>query len=330
MCPPSFSNMSSSSCMSDVFRNYRLSTADKSQVCDGRNLDDLRMYMSAKPPKNSTSEDIKPKRGARKTDYSYRPTSSRSNRSKAEQRTTQQPQQPPPPPAKPKTKSFLPSPFPSDSDHTLDDSYQMGELPISQEDNHKKLLVNERRPSLPLKQKQESRDTSSTESAAQQRRNSDSSNSSRSRVTMRKLSEPMHRCSFTNASVSGIMRPARYSSNNLAAMTDARMSPDRKKTTQRSSTLIRKSSSTTDFSQHSLSKLSLSRNRTSSSNLSDLKKSSESSLSHSRSSADLLRRPSRRTMSVADMANATWSNSTPTNQSSVAFSKSMEVYVFKK
>jgi len=43
-------------------------------------------------------------------------------------------------------------------------------------------------------------------------------------------------------------------------------------------------------------------------------------------------------MSVADIANATWSNSTPINEESkeewvasgVAFSKSMEVYVFKK
>src|SRR5210317_937570 len=101
MCPPSFSNMSSSSCMSDVFRNYRLSTADKSQVCDGRNLDDLRVHLSTKPSKNSTAEDIKPKKkGTRKTDYSYRPTSSRIDRSKAEQRTTTQPQQPQP--AKPK------------------------------------------------------------------------------------------------------------------------------------------------------------------------------------------------------------------------------------
>jgi hypothetical protein len=39
-----------------------------------------------------------------------------------------------------------------------------------------------------------------------------------SKAVMRKLSKPMHRCSITNQSVSGIMRPARYSSNNLAGM----------------------------------------------------------------------------------------------------------------
>lgn len=38
------------------------------------------------------------------------------------------------------------------------------------------------------------------------------------RVLMRRLSEPMHRCTVTNKNVSGIMRPARYSSNNLVAL----------------------------------------------------------------------------------------------------------------
>lgn len=45
------------------------------------------------------------------------------------------------------------------------------------------------------------------------------------RVTVRKLSEPMHRCSTTNQTVSGIMRPARYSSNNLAAMANPKPDP---------------------------------------------------------------------------------------------------------
>ena len=35
------------------------------------------------------------------------------------------------------------------------------------------------------------------------------------RVLMRRLSEPMHRCTVTNKNVSGIMRPARYSSTIL-------------------------------------------------------------------------------------------------------------------
>ena len=46
------------------------------------------------------------------------------------------------------------------------------------------------------------------------------SNNATTSVAMRKLSEPMHRCTVTNQNVSGIMRPARYSSNNLAVMAD--------------------------------------------------------------------------------------------------------------
>lgn len=47
---------------------------------------------------------------------------------------------------------------------------------------------------------------------------SDSTTSGRPLVTVRDLSEPKHRCSHTNRNVSGIMRRARYSSNDLAAM----------------------------------------------------------------------------------------------------------------
>jgi len=42
-------------------------------------------------------------------------------------------------------------------------------------------------------------------------------------VTIRKLSEPMHRCRTTNSSISGIMKPCRYSSNNLCAMNASHM-----------------------------------------------------------------------------------------------------------
>lgn len=50
---------------------------------------------------------------------------------------------------------------------------------------------------------------------------SDSTTSGRPLVTVRDLSEPKHRCSLTNQNVSGIMRRARYSSNDLAAMANS-------------------------------------------------------------------------------------------------------------
>lgn len=52
-----------------------------------------------------------------------------------------------------------------------------------------------------------------------------SSNMSGHRATVRKLSEPMHRCSVTNQGVSGIMRRAKYSSNNLAGMVNTTPPP---------------------------------------------------------------------------------------------------------
>lgn len=45
-----------------------------------------------------------------------------------------------------------------------------------------------------------------------------SSNMSGTRTTVRKLSEPMHRCTMTNQNVLGIMRPSRYSTNDFASM----------------------------------------------------------------------------------------------------------------
>ena len=57
----------------------------------------------------------------------------------------------------------------------------------------------------------------STSSRASRRASiGDDSATSRSKPIFRKLSKPKHRCAETNQSVSGIMRPARYSSNNLA------------------------------------------------------------------------------------------------------------------
>lgn len=180
---------------------------------------------------------------------------------------------------------------------------------------------------------QESRDSTESRPDRKPRRSSasdslaSSTHSARRRVTMRKLSEPMHRCSHTNASVNGIMRPARYSSTNLAGMVAAGGPTNGR---------IRKSTSQltlSTYSTHSLSNSSSS-NRLSNEKLGSL--SSAGSLSSLEPSKSL--KP-RRTMSIADMANANW-NSHPALvdqktkdewvASGVAFSKNMEVYVFKK
>lgn len=64
-----------------------------------------------------------------------------------------------------------------------------------------------------------------------------------SRVTVRQLSEPMHRCSTTNQNVLGIMRPARYSSNNLVAMASPTSDPPTVGQTKNNSTNVRRNAS---------------------------------------------------------------------------------------
>jgi hypothetical protein len=343
MCSSSL--MSSSAGRSDLFRNYRFITADKSQLCDGRNLESVRILSSAEPSettdKVAVSDNVKPMEGNISSDSvgrvkGYRPTSSRSRAEvqPRQQEETQQHSQPQEQPsAKPKATSFLPSPLSLESDHALDDSYQefiKESQAASRED--KKSVKTERSATT----QHESRDSTESRSSNQQRRASDSlttsSQSSGTRVTMRKLSEPMHRCSHTNASVNGIMRPARYSSLNLSAMADTSSAPKKA-----SNETIRHC--TSQLSLHTRSTASLSKS-TSSSNLVNQGHSEVSLPLSRRRSADLIKptKPRRR-MSIADMANANWSSyPTPVNQeakdnwvaSGVAFSQSMEVYVFKK
>ena len=280
----------------------------------------------------------------------YRPTSSRHSKAKVrnnekvhprQQDDTQRQPQPqvsqdrrPQPSSKVnKATSFIPGPLWFESDHTLDDSFHQEEKKetesraVSQE--VQKPVKKERSSSM----QQESRDSKESRPDRKPRRSSasdslaSSTHSARRRVTMRKLSEPMHRCSHTNASVNGIMRPARYSSTNLSGMIAAGGPTNGR---------IRKSTSQltlSTYSTHSLSNSSSS-NRLSNEKLGSLSSASSlGSLEPSKSSKP------RRTMSIADMANANW-NSHPALvdqkakdewvASGVAFSKNMEVYVFKK
>ena len=284
----------------------------------------------------------------------YRPTSSRHSKAKVrnnekvhprQQDDTQRQPQPqvsqdrrPQPSSKVnKATSFIPGPLWFESDHTLDDSFHQEEKKETESQavpqEVKKPVKKERSSSM----QQESRDSTESRPDRKPRRSSasdslaSSTHSARRRVTMRKLSEPMHRCSHTNASVNGIMRPARYSSTNLSGMV-ATTSPPALPSNGR----IRKSTSQltlSTYSTHSLSNSSSS-NRLSNEKLGSLSSASSlGSLEPSKSSKP------RRTMSIADMANANW-NSHPALvdqrtkdewvASGVAFSKNMEVYVFKK
>lgn len=316
MC--SSSSSSSSVGRSDLLRNYRFITADKSQVCDGRhNLESMRLFRTAEPPKTATKE------VGNGIGMGYRPTSSRHskkrNNEKRQQDKTQERQERQQPSAKPMGSSFLPNPMSLGSDHTLCDGS------CHQETNdEKKLQPSSKEEGNAVKKERslESRDNTESRPGSQARRSSaggGSVASSGGRVTMRKLSEPMHRCSHTNASVHGIMRPARYSSVNLSGMVGSNSSEG-----------IRKCSS-----QLALS--TLPRKTTSSNRLSGQRQQGSLSTRHS---YDLLTSTKpRRTMSVADMANENWnSHPTPVDQeakdrwvaSGVEFSKNMEVYVFKK
>lgn len=328
MC--SSSSSSASVGRSDVFRGYRFITADKSQVCDGRNLESVRL--SAEPPKTASKE-VQGGSDKKGVDSSvingigkgYRPTSSRHskkrNNEKRRQDKTQVSQERQQPSTKPMVKSFLPDPMSLGSDHTLlDDSCHQESTegkkrqPSSEEEGN---AVKKERSAM----QHESRDSTESRPGSQARRSSagDSVSSSGGRVTMRKLSEPMHRCSHTNASVHGIIRPARYSSFNLSGMADSS-----------SSERIRKCTSQLALSTFPTKTTSSNRR---------LSQGQGSSLSTRRSLDLLTLTKPRRTMSIADMANEDWnSHPIPVDQeakerwvaSGVAFSKNMEVYVFKK
>lgn len=145
-----------------LHKNYKLTTADTSLVCDGSNWETLRVASKNDVPNN------------------YRPRSHSSSRSRNRTRSSSRDK-----------KSF---------------SHNALRLENSQQDSH---------------ERRHSNDGSTSQSAHIRMSQEDLQSvrpSSGSRMTVRKLSEPMHRCSTTNQTVSSIMRPAKYSSNNLAAL----------------------------------------------------------------------------------------------------------------
>lgn len=122
---------------------------------------------------------------------------------------------------------------------------------------------------------------------------------------LRKLSEPMHRCTTTNSTVLGIMRPARYSSSNLASLAGSAR-----------------------YSTNNLAAMNGPGRYTSSNNLSGMGKvSSNTNVSRTSSCLNF------ESQSDVDKSNTSW-DTVPANEANwvangVVFSKSMEVYVFK-
>ena len=193
--------------VTSLIKNYKLSTADISQVCDG-NWDTLKS--TVKP-----TDGGQPKSAADiASSLSYRPARHGRSRSRSNSRSRrhsidsafEEKQQDGP------SSSFLPG-----ASFTSNDGESFGFLDLSEKtDISEKTDSSERRssaPDLTSQKRRPSRRVSDGDDSRSSLRTSGSRN-----VVMRKLSEPMHRCSTTNSSVSGIMRPSRYSSNNLAAM----------------------------------------------------------------------------------------------------------------
>jgi hypothetical protein len=177
---------------STLHKNYKLSTADRSQVCDGGSWENLR--------EAATTEDITDK-------FNYRPSTSRKSHSGSGRAGAafEEKQQDAP-------SSFLPR-------ASLADDESTGFLDLSEKTESERSTTStsrtERRPSGLSSSQTSSKRTKS-------RRSSDgdfpaSKTSNPKNIVLRKLSEPMHR-SMSSNSLSGIMRPSRYSSNNLASM----------------------------------------------------------------------------------------------------------------
>jgi hypothetical protein len=208
--------------MAALMQSYKLETADKAQVCDGGSWEAIRDRVTNSPET----------KGSKKI-YIYRPinrslrlgeteipiVSSEEKRREEKRRDKQS------------TSSFIPRASFSDGDSEL------GFLDLSEKskdhDGTKKTSrhIIERSVSDPdasLHEPRASRRESTgcgTPGDASRRpsRRASSGDLTRdaaggSKAVMRKLSKPRHRCSMTNQSVSGIMRPARYSSNNLAGL----------------------------------------------------------------------------------------------------------------
>ena len=329
-----------------LVQNHKLKTADKAQVCDGSSWEALRDTSDSSPPNTKGIA----------SQFAYHPSRNRLSRrsepevpivssEEREQGTMK--------------SSFIPRPSFGDSDSEVGlDSQQHPETQdvSSKKDRDLRHDITEDRSDGP---KRGSRRTSSedlrpgtpnsdgaTRPTGQPRRPSRrassgdlraspdgtshrpshrgslgeiSTDSSGSKQIMRKLSRPKHRCEVTNQNVSGIMRPARYSSNNLAGMTTQH--PPRTISMNNLSTLGMSRSGTRN-STSNLSSLGLNRpgvrNSTSCTNFATDANGLRRNY-HSNASFD-----SQTTKTTTSMSNATWV------AHGVEFSKNMEVYVFRK
>ena len=300
-----------------LIKEYKQTTADISQVCDGRNFDLLRRM------KESHGSVLK----------KYRPT--RLSRSGTERVAYDEVAKVRPPVdevavdcRRDHRRSFgdiSPTKNGQEVERFVDDDESSHPLDESVLDEHRnysehrcgqsEMGVN----SEPLSQEPQHPRRLSADSCRSQ-----TSSSSSSKITVRKLSEPMHRCKTINSNVCGIMRPARYSSNNLAAMDSS----------QHSSTSARRSSyagASGSAAQFLLDNINNEPNLNTSFNSCEGKNSGGMSCAHSsigrglNSTGDATRM--RRRASYADLKSA--SKNAAWVAHGVNFSKSMEVYVFK-
>jgi len=302
-----------------LIKEYKQTTADTSQVCDGRNFDLLRQI------KESHGSVLK----------KYRPT--RQSRSGTEREACDEVAARLRPPVdevavdrrsghhQSLSSDISPKKCGQDVEEVVDDDESSRPPDESESDEHSNYSEHRRSQS----EMGENREPLSQEPQQPRRLSADScksqaSSSSASKITVRKLSEPMHRCKTTNLNVYGIMRPARYSSNNLAAMD----------TSHHSSTSGRRLSyagASESSSQNLLDNINSKPNLNASFNSCEVENSggmvgAHSSVGHGLNSMQGLGRMRRRA-SYADLKsasqNATWV------AHGVNFSKSMEVYVFK-
>jgi len=201
-------------------QDHKLSTADLSQICDGRNWETFRDVENKKktfpiiaPPahvgENEEESSEEPSEESSR-DYNNLPTREESTSEESEK------------------KQVFYNPI-SSSNKNNRRSSSLGPL---QADENRENEINEKRQPRESRSRRDRRRHSHEDEACaplptgkQSRRPSPPAAGSPPRVAVRNLSEPMHRCSTTNLMVSGIMRAARYSSNNLAAMAEAPTSP---------------------------------------------------------------------------------------------------------
>lgn len=171
-----------------LHKNYKLTTADASQVCDGRNWESFRAA-------DNETDIIS----------SYRPM--RASRSSTKLKDLK----------KEKKSSLNSDAFEGQSAQ----SCGLEQSPSRKADEQVNREQHQRRHSLQVGPTGATTIPPNSNDTRRKSLGDDESGDpakSKSRMTVRKLSEPMHRCGTTNKTVKSALRAARYSSNNLAGM----------------------------------------------------------------------------------------------------------------